>query len=201
MRLRPSSRLRAGARTPIGRGHRSRGQAVVEFAIVVPVMFLLLLIALDFGRLFFSYVSISNAAREGAAYAAGQPNDCGGNPCLATSGIAKHASQETSSQNRGGGATAISNARSLRELGRQPDLLRERDNWRWRNREHRDRAGEPALPVLHAVDQRFLWQQPEPQRVSVGCRERVRNWRWRSDLLRGRARCLSRTLLWWSPRA
>jgi len=85
----------------------SRGQALVEFALILPVMLLLLLIAIDFGRLFFSYVAINNAAREGASFASVVPTACGGNPCLSTSGIATHASQETNSQNRGGGATGI----------------------------------------------------------------------------------------------
>ena len=49
---------------------RFRGQAMVEFALVVPLFMLLLLLAVDFGRLFFSYVQINNAAREAAAYAA-----------------------------------------------------------------------------------------------------------------------------------
>jgi Flp pilus assembly protein TadG len=56
-------------------GRKSRGQSVVEFALVMPVFMLLLLVAVDFGRLFFSYVQISNATREGAAYAAAAPTD------------------------------------------------------------------------------------------------------------------------------
>ena len=54
---------------------RRRGQALVEFALIVPVMLLLLVIAIDFGRLFFSYIQISNAAREGAAYGAHAPTN------------------------------------------------------------------------------------------------------------------------------
>src|SRR6478735_4860187 len=42
---------------------------------VVPLFMLLLLAAVDFGRLFFSYVQINNAAREAAAYAATAPTD------------------------------------------------------------------------------------------------------------------------------
>ena len=33
-------------------------QAIVGFALIVPVMFLLLLVAVDFGRLFASYVQV-----------------------------------------------------------------------------------------------------------------------------------------------
>ena len=48
---------------------------MVEFALVIPLFMLLLLLAVDFGRLFFSYVQINNAAREAAAYAATAPTD------------------------------------------------------------------------------------------------------------------------------
>jgi PKD repeat protein len=76
---------------------------VVEFAIVLPVMLLLLLMAIDFGRLFFSYVQINNAAREGAAYAAANPTDL--------SGITTYARQETDAQSqRGEGTLAVSAA-------------------------------------------------------------------------------------------
>ena len=80
---------------------------MVEFAIIAPLLFFMLLIAIDFGRLFFTYIAINNAAREGAAFGSLAPSDCGGSPCLATSGIATHASQETNTQARGGNANAI----------------------------------------------------------------------------------------------
>lgn len=53
-------------------GHRvdgrfsDRGAAAVEFAIVVPVLLIILLALVDFGRLFFVQVSIAAASREGA---------------------------------------------------------------------------------------------------------------------------------------
>jgi Flp pilus assembly protein TadG len=50
-----------------------RGQAVVEFAIVAPIMLLLLGAALDMGRLFYARVAIENAAREGAFYGSTNP--------------------------------------------------------------------------------------------------------------------------------
>ena len=40
-----------------------RGQSVVEFALVVPVLMLMLVITLDFGRLFLSYVTLNNVTR------------------------------------------------------------------------------------------------------------------------------------------
>lgn len=54
---------------------RPRGQAVVEFAIILPFLLLLLVIAIDFGRVFASYVELMNGTREGAAYAATNPTD------------------------------------------------------------------------------------------------------------------------------
>lgn len=46
---------------------------MVEFALILPVFLLLLLIAVDFGRLFYTYIQLNNIAREGAAYAAANP--------------------------------------------------------------------------------------------------------------------------------
>jgi len=48
----------------------SRGQAVVEFAIVLPVLAMLLVMAIDLGRVYFGWVGLQNAARIGANYAA-----------------------------------------------------------------------------------------------------------------------------------
>ena len=78
---------------------RSSGQAVVEFALILPAFLFLLLIAVDFGRLFFSYIEINNAAREGASYAATNPTY--------TSLIQTHILNETNAQSQQG-AGAIS---------------------------------------------------------------------------------------------
>jgi len=48
--------------------HRSRGQALVEFALVVPIFLIVLTSLLYFGFLLYSKMSIINAAREGAHY-------------------------------------------------------------------------------------------------------------------------------------
>jgi PKD repeat protein len=87
------------ARRPSGKGERrvrrcASGQSLVEFALVLPVMLLVLLVAIDFGRLFFSWIQVNNAAREGAAYGAAYPTDA--------SGITTHASQETNAQAQAG---------------------------------------------------------------------------------------------------
>src|SRR5262245_50873139 len=51
------------------RDRRSRGQSLVEFALVVPVFLLILMGILDFGRAVLAYNSLSNAARDGARVA------------------------------------------------------------------------------------------------------------------------------------
>ncbi len=48
---------------------RSRGQGLVEFALVIPMFLLLLMALFDLGRAVFIYNSITNAAREGARLA------------------------------------------------------------------------------------------------------------------------------------
>jgi Flp pilus assembly protein TadG len=57
----------------IDRRHGRRGQGLVEFALIVPVFLFFLLLAVDFGRLLFTYIQLSNTAREAAAYAAFNP--------------------------------------------------------------------------------------------------------------------------------
>jgi hypothetical protein len=46
----------------------SRGQTLVEFALLLPALTLILALAGDFGRALTAYIAISSAAREGAAY-------------------------------------------------------------------------------------------------------------------------------------
>jgi hypothetical protein len=45
-----------------------RGQELVEFAIVLPLLFLFLFGVFDLGRMFHAVIGITNAAREGARY-------------------------------------------------------------------------------------------------------------------------------------
>ncbi|MGI6488868.1 MAG: pilus assembly protein [Syntrophomonadaceae bacterium] len=45
-----------------------RGQALVELALVLPILLLLLMGIIEFGRIFFSYLTITELAREGARY-------------------------------------------------------------------------------------------------------------------------------------
>jgi Flp pilus assembly protein TadG len=73
---------------------RPRGQAVVEFALILPAMLFLMLMAIDFGRVFASYIEVQNASREAAAYAAGNPTDI--------TGITAHAAKEINVQSTAG---------------------------------------------------------------------------------------------------
>jgi Flp pilus assembly protein TadG len=49
--------------------HRSRGQSLVEFALVLPIMLFLFMILFDFGRAVYAYSTVSDAARQGVRYA------------------------------------------------------------------------------------------------------------------------------------
>lgn len=49
---------------------RSLGQSLVEFALVLPVLMLLLLVAVDFGRVYLGWVNLQQMARIAANYAA-----------------------------------------------------------------------------------------------------------------------------------
>jgi hypothetical protein len=51
------------------RGTRARGQALVEFALVIPLFLLLMVALFDMGRAVFAYNTLTNAAREGARMA------------------------------------------------------------------------------------------------------------------------------------
>ncbi len=58
--------LSSHARRRSRRGSRTRAQALVEFAVVLPVFLLLLAGILDFGFILYSRMTVINAARDGA---------------------------------------------------------------------------------------------------------------------------------------
>jgi TadE-like protein len=70
-----------------------RGQALVEFALVAPIFFLVLFSIVEAGRFIFYYETLNNATREGARYAivhgeqsfdpTGPPHDPGGADVIA----------------------------------------------------------------------------------------------------------------------
>ena len=55
-------------RSPVDRARRAgqRGQALVELAIILPVILFFLLGALDLGRVFYANITVSSAAKEAA---------------------------------------------------------------------------------------------------------------------------------------
>ena len=65
-------------RRACGRAARERGAAAVEFALLLPVLLLLVFGIIDFGRALNAQITLTQAAREGARLAAvGQPNVVG----------------------------------------------------------------------------------------------------------------------------
>jgi hypothetical protein len=73
---RPATALRRHLAT------RSRGQSLVEFALILPVFALLFAATLDLGRLFYAQITLTNSAREGAFEGARNPSQFQKNqPC------------------------------------------------------------------------------------------------------------------------
>jgi Flp pilus assembly protein TadG len=63
-----AGQARARRRLPSWSG--GRGQSLVELALIAPVLIVLMLGVIDFGRVYFAHVAVTNAAQNGAAYAA-----------------------------------------------------------------------------------------------------------------------------------
>lgn len=55
-------------------GPRAKGQAVVEFALVMALFLVFLLAVLDLGRAYFTVVTLENAAAEGSLFGMANPN-------------------------------------------------------------------------------------------------------------------------------
>jgi hypothetical protein len=67
------SALPAAVRRHLGRSRKSLGQSLAEFALTLPLALFMVLFGLDFGRVFLGWVSLNQAAREAANYAAMNP--------------------------------------------------------------------------------------------------------------------------------
>ena len=48
---------------------RDLGQSAMEFALLAPILLILMLGVVDFGRVYFAYISVTNGARNGAHFA------------------------------------------------------------------------------------------------------------------------------------
>lgn len=57
---------------------RTRGQGLVEFAVGISLLLILLAGVLDLGRAYFTYISLRDAAQEGALYGSIAPPDAAG---------------------------------------------------------------------------------------------------------------------------
>ena len=60
-----------------GKGEGRPGQEAVEFALLLPVLLLILFGILDLGRLFHAAITVANAAREGARFGMEHPTEIG----------------------------------------------------------------------------------------------------------------------------
>jgi len=69
----------------------SRGQALTEFALVLPVLLVIVLGGLDFGRIFLGWINVQSMARIAANYAANDPTAWGAAP--STTSQAKYRAQ------------------------------------------------------------------------------------------------------------
>ena len=69
----PRARVRAAMQRVVPR-RRPRGQSLAEFAISVPVVLLMVLFGIDFGRVFVGWVTLNQAVREAANFAAYNPD-------------------------------------------------------------------------------------------------------------------------------
>jgi hypothetical protein len=58
----------------VRRRRRSRGQSLAEFALILPLLALVLLMVIDFGRLYQQWITLNNVAKIGANYAALHPD-------------------------------------------------------------------------------------------------------------------------------
>jgi len=70
----------------IWRRHRDEGAAAVEFALVLPVLLLLIFGIVDFGRMLNAKITVNEAAREGARAAALVDRDSGVDRATAAAG-------------------------------------------------------------------------------------------------------------------
>jgi PKD repeat protein len=67
---------------------RTRGQSLVEFALVLPLLLIFLATVLDLGRIYYANISLLNAAREGAFQASKTPDSYqSGQPCNTTTNL------------------------------------------------------------------------------------------------------------------
>jgi len=62
--------VRRAVSSPSRRSGSAEGQALIEFALIVPLLFFLIVNAVNFGGFIYAWITVANAARNGAQYAA-----------------------------------------------------------------------------------------------------------------------------------
>lgn len=67
-------------RGPSAPNRRHRGQSLAELGLTLPLVLLMVLFGIDFGRVFLGWVELNNAVREAANFAALNPNAWGATP-------------------------------------------------------------------------------------------------------------------------
>ncbi len=77
MNCQPIKRARPSAPRRATRRKARRGSAILEFSLISPILLSLLLLCIDFGRVPFYYIAVTNAARAGAGYASANPAPAG----------------------------------------------------------------------------------------------------------------------------
>jgi hypothetical protein len=89
----------------VRRTRDERGIALVEFAIVLPLLVIVTLGTIDFGRAFLLWNQVKNSAREGAAYAQLHPGEQAVSPfgCADPDNVRWHARKEAGSASAGFG--------------------------------------------------------------------------------------------------
>ena len=55
--------------------NKEKGQSMVETILVLPLLLILIFRIIEFGRVYYTYIMLSNAVREGARYAAVRETD------------------------------------------------------------------------------------------------------------------------------
>lgn len=127
------------------------GQALIEFALILPLLFLLIVNVVNFGAFFFAWITVANAARAGAQYAVLNSGSVGSLAPVTASQIRTLISQDISSllnrasltvnvcQNNNGTVATVSGTCS--GVASDP---------------------EPATYVLTSVDVTYTYQPPIP---------------------------------------
>jgi len=59
---------------------KNRGQSLLEFALILPLILVVLLGVFDLGRVYFASITLTSAAREGARYLSVYPEDISSTP-------------------------------------------------------------------------------------------------------------------------